>query len=167
MRKILILSSVFISIPSAVSSQSAPNIYLDCDVIKTYSVPDQRRLGEKISYKIDEANSIIYQFNIDKGIYENACDKDDGKNNFSKMVGSCSINEEQVFFSHIENSIFFYEIKFLRIYRGSGRLRGDLSMYSGPFKDGDLGPIKKPMVRYDLDGSCQRGVDKSVSKKAF
>lgn len=166
MKRALTLASVFIALPTAVSGQSTDNIYLDCDVIRTYSIPDERRVGEKLNFKIDQEKTIIYQFNYDEGIYENTCENRDDKSDFDKKVGSCFIDAASIFSASTDNSIFFHTTQYIRVYRGSGRLRGDSTIYDGPFKVGDLKP-KKPLVQYDINGSCVRGKDMSTVEKAF
>jgi len=163
----LTIATVFIGIPTAVSGQSTGYIYLDCDVLRTYSIPDERQVSEKLNFKIDQENSIIYQFDFDTGVYDNTCAQGNGKSDFDLMIGSCSINEESVMSTHTQNSMFFYTTQSFRIFRGSGRLRGDLSMYLGPYKTGEWDPSKKPMAKYDLNGSCARGKDMSAVERAF
>jgi hypothetical protein len=148
-------------------AQTSSEIFLDCDSTRTYSIPEQKRFDEKLSFKIDQEKSIIYQFDFDKGIYENTCVKGDGKSKFSEMVGSCLITEEFISFIYTANFIFFHESQSLRIFRGSGRLRGNLSTYSGPYQVGEWDPAKKPTVQYDIDGSCVRGRDMRTAKKVF
>ena len=131
MKRALTLASVFICIPTAVSGQSMTNIYLDCDVIRTYSIPHDNRVVEKLILKIDQKNEIIYKFDFDRGVYENACVKRGERSDFDQMIGTCSVNDEYVYFIYTQNYIFFYENQDIRIFRGSGRLSGNLSMYYG------------------------------------
>jgi hypothetical protein len=107
------------------------NIYLDCDVIRTYSIPHDNRVVEKLILKIDQKNEIIYKFDFDRGVYENACVKRGERSDFDQMIGTCSVNDEYVYFIYTQNYIFFYENQDIRIFRGSGRLSGNLSMYYG------------------------------------
>ena len=167
MKRALTLASVFIGLPTAVNGQSTANIYLDCDVIRAYSIPDERRVGERLNFKIDQETSVIYQFDFDAGLYENTCVEKNDKSDFNLMIGNCVVSEESVISIHTQNSGFFYTIQSITIYRGSGRLRGDLSMYIGPYKAGEWDPSKKPMVKYDINGSCARGKDMSAVEKAF
>jgi len=167
MKRALALSSVFIGIPTAVSGQPANNIYLDCNVIRTYSIPDEKRVDEKINFYLDSKNSIIYKFDPDAGVYKNTCVKRGAKPDFGLMIGSCFIMEEDISSIYSQNSIFFYTIESIRIFRGSGRLQGDFSMYSGPYRAGEFDPGKKSMVKYELNGFCVRGRDMSSIEKAF
>lgn len=167
MRRALALASVFIGIPTAVSGQPKANIYLDCDVLRRYSIPDDRQVGERLNFKIDQEASTIYQFDFDTGLYEKTCIKRYEGSDFSQMIGTCSVNDEYVSFIYTRNSIFFHETQYVRIFRGSGRLSGNLSMYNGPYKDSEWDPSKRPMAQYAIDGSCARGKDMSAVERAF
>lgn len=167
MNKRLLLSFLFLAIPSTGHGQSPSTIYIDCDVVRSYSVPDKRVVRERLSFKVDASKSTIYEFDFDKGDYINQCNKVDGNLKIGQSNGFCLVDDEAFRFTNVSEFAFFHNSHSITIYRSSGRLMGDLSMYQGPFKRGELDPNKRAMVDYALNGSCQKGVDLSTSKKAF
>lgn len=170
MDKRLLLSFLFLAIPSAGHGQSPSSIYVDCDVVRSYTVPEKKLFRERLNFKIDTLNKTIFEYDFDKGVYLSQCEKfeDEMKiENLGKASGTCFVDDEAFRYMNIKNSILFHISDSITIYRSSGRLTGNSSMYSGSFKRGEFNPNKGPMADYALNGSCQKGADLSTSKKAF
>lgn len=167
MNKWFISSLACLTIPTMVSGQNQPSIYIDCEVIRSYSIPDSRLVKDKLNYKIDTKSSTIYEYDFDKGVYLNKCVNNDGDLKIGQSSGVCVVDEERFFFVNTSEYAFFHNSDSVTIYRASGKIRGDLSMYQGPFKRGEFDPNKRPMVEYKINGTCQQGADLSRAEKAF
>jgi hypothetical protein len=167
MYKKLALSLSLISFATSAYAQSTSDIFVDCEVVRSYNVPEKKFVRESLNFKIDTSNSIIYEFDFDKGKYDHKCLKSEGDLKIGESSGYCMVNDEAVRFTNLSQYGFFHNSESITIYRSSGKIRGDLSMYQGPFKRGEFDSNKRPMVEYKINGTCQQGADLSRAKKAF
>jgi hypothetical protein len=167
MYKKIALSLSLISFATSAYAQSTSDIFVDCEVIRSYNLPEKKFVRESLNFKIDTSNSVIYEFDFDTGKYDHKCLKSEGDLKIGESSGYCMVNDEAVRFTNLSQYVLFHNSESITIYRSSGKLRGDFSMYKGSFKIGEFDPNKSAMVEYRLDGTCQQGSDKSRAKKAF
>jgi hypothetical protein len=90
-------------------AQNASEIFINCDAVRDYSIPEKKLVGDMISFKIDTAKSTVYKFDSDKGIYLNQCEKQDGALKIWQSSGSCFVNDESFRVVVVSEHILFHE----------------------------------------------------------
>lgn len=155
------------SLPSAAIAQSTDDLFLTCDTARQYKGSDAgKTIPETLYIKVNTKTFMISEFNTDLSKYEDMCEPKGSTPKMWEWQGSCSMDDEMVSLVTKRGGLVT-SWKNYRIYRGSGRISGSVSVYFGVVMDFKEMLEKTPMAQFDIIGSCQKGVDMRMSKKAF
>jgi hypothetical protein len=155
------------ALPSTAIAQSTDTLFLTCNTARQYKGSDAgKTLPETLYVKINTKTFMISEFNADLSKYEDMCEHKGVTPKMWEWRGTCLMDDEVVTLI-VNRGGLTSTWKNYRIYRGSGRISGSVSVYFGVVMDFKEMLEKTPMVSFDIVGSCQKGVDMSMSKKAF
>jgi hypothetical protein len=148
-------------------AQTSKPIFLDCDTVSEYSIPNKGQIVRKnLHFKLDFVNSDVLELNSDKGVYVSWC-KDPEKDERLRDKGYCIITDDIIYASVTKPISFITAMDELTFYRQTGKIKGSRKSYLDSSRDFIEIMKKKPLVEYQVDGTCRQGVDLSSPKRAF